>query len=227
MPDPNQPTLTDSPNAAATQPASQPAASAGGTTSPSAGGATAVDRLADLLDEADRTTAAAPTPTQPNTTNQTPAAPTVDAAQINDAVRLIQQEREERLNARNEADISAMVTKWQGDDPVLKGIDPDNIRAILNDEARKDPRLVTAFGMRLTKPQTWAQVEQALRQKVADRFAKQPNAQITADRAAVHGARAGYSETPPPAQGATSERDINAKSDREFAAYKKALFAGA
>ena len=216
-----QPTLTGSPDAGS-QPAAQPPAQPGGAT-PSAG-ASPVDRLAELLGEADAELAKTPSATPQPTS--TPSQPAVDQA-ANDTLKELRAIRQETIAERTEADITKMIDGWQTSDDVLKGVDQGLIRALLNDEARSDPRLANAFLARKQNPGQWQRIETAIRQKVSQRLAGVPNAQITADRRAASLAGAGISATSPSATGPKAAAEVNRMSDSEFARHKAAQLRGA
>lgn len=215
--------LTGSPDVGS-QPAATPQSQPGGTASPSAGGSQ-VDRLAELLGEADAEISR--TATTPQPTTQTPAATQATDHDINESLREIRQIRQETVAERTEADITKMIGDWKSSDDVLKGVDDGLIRALLNDEARADPRLANAFIARKQNPGRWQKIEEAIRTRVSQRLASVPNAQITADRRAAAIAGAGISATAPASTGPKGPAEIGRMSDAEFVRYKAGVMRGA
>lgn len=222
------PTLESTPAAPSTAaPASTPAAPSNAAPGSSAGTPSPVDNLAALLAEADAATQPGPTPTTtPTTTDPAMGQPLATPADIAAADKRIRDFNAAQARERTENDLKAMIGRWQGADPGLKTVDQDLLRDLIEAEAVKDPRLAVAFGQRSANPKRWEQIEVGLRQKVASRLSSLPNAQISADRAAVQASVAGNSANQPSAT-AKSAQEIGKMNRADFERYKQERFAGA
>lgn len=148
---------------------------------------------------------------QPEQTSKRPD----DMSALADKVRNLE---EQLWNREARTDLGEAVKTVRGDlDPrVFKD---SFIQAWIDGEARDNQGLQTIWQERHIKPQRYHQVLQGLRKKLADDFAKMPDAQATEDREAVAAAVRG-SSTKAPEQKAP---DLGKMTDGEFEAYKQSI----
>lgn len=98
---------------------------------------------------------------------------------------------------RFKADMEATIKDVRGDLPADL-YDDDFLQSWIDTQAKKDPRLATAWVNRNTDPKKFGQVKAALGREFAKRYGKIPDQVATEDRAAVTAAVRGAS-TPAPA----------------------------
>lgn len=146
-----------------------------------------------------------PAASKPGTTAETPKG---DPALAKRLETLEQRDADRQFKA----DIKPAVDRVRGKiDPTV--YDDDDIRDWMDREAQKDPRLAQAWLERHQNPDKFARVLDGLGRKLADRFARAPDAAATADRDAVTAAVRGASTKAPEGKAP----DYSRLSDREFA----------
>jgi len=122
---------------------------------------------------------------------------------------------EKRLNdqeARETArDLSSLWTR------LSEGTAADNldVEIFVTKLAREDPRLEKAFMRRVAAPNDWAKTEKAIKAKVAERFGKKVDKQVTESRNAVESAIRGAS-TAAPDRGEVTTKEVQNMSKDDF-----------
>lgn len=147
------------------------------------------DDLDKLLAEFDGgKTRPAPEPTKPEQTG-TPD----DLKALADEVRGLRTERQQETFRR---DMDATIKNVRGDlDPEF--FDDTFIESWVDSQARKDPRLATAWANRHANPQQFQKVVDTLGRSFAKKYSKLPDKQATEDREAVTAAVRGASTKAP------------------------------
>lgn len=168
---------------------------------------TVTDARDDGLDEALQTFDAANKPkpaTQPATTQAAP--------DNTDVIRRVSDLEKQLAEKEFQTDIVPVIKNVRGDIP-QDTYDDDDVRDWLDRQARNDPRLQQAWLDRKKSPAEWAKVEKGLQRKLAAKFEKQPDKNVTEDVAAVTAAMRGTSTKTPPA----TPPDYSKLNNNEFA----------
>lgn len=120
---------------------------------------------------------------------------------------------------RFKTDMEATIKDVRGDLP-SDLYDDDFMRAWIDTQANKDPRLAQAWVNRHADPKKFGQVSAALGKEFAKRYGKLPDKAATEDREAVTAAVRGASTSAPPAKAP----DFAAMTPGEFQAAKDRMF---
>ena len=147
-----------------------------------------------------------------------PAAPTVEALsrQVN--------ELQSRLVGEDfEKAVKSTIDTIKDRDDRLKPVSEKVVRALLDVQAREDPRIRSAFDNRQQNPQAWGKILSSIAKKLGDEFAaSMPNENLTNARdAARHLAVGSHSSAPP--GGLKSVAEMKRMSDSELAEYAKSI----
>jgi len=126
--------------------------------------------------------------------------------------------------ARDERASTALtetITSMQGSHESLKNVRPAVLEAMLEAEARRDPRILAAYQNAVSDPKTWERVRGGLAEKFAGDF---PTSQLASDREAVSAAVRGSANQPPEQTPKIPDQaTMSQMSDAEFNAMAKKL----
>ncbi len=152
---------------------------------------------------------AAPPPAEP------PAPTATDETAIHQKLaaleRTISADRQERVQAQEEADFKSAVAKL-GKNAGIEGKDT-MLRGYLIAQATEDPRLRTLWERRNMNPKAWAKALEILADDVRDQFAV-PNPQLEENQRAMDESQRAQSTSAPPPQ--KPEDKVMGMSDPEF-----------
>src|SRR5690606_30079959 len=95
--------------------------------------------------------------------------------------------------------------------------DDEEVRALLEFRAAKEPRIVQAFVNRERNPQAWATVQKTLTRELADRASRKPDRNLTKGRQAAEAAARGISTTAPSTDSKVPpQSELSKMSDADF-----------
>ena len=183
---------------------------------------TEVDSARDGVDPLDQLLAEYDQGTRKTETTITPpekkvATPPTD--EVTQKVRLLEMQATEWANERHKKAISETIASIRGDVPV-EDFDDDFVEAWLDAQARKDPRLATAFTQKSQNPRQWQKVEAELRKSLAKKAGSRIDRGVTEDRVAVaaslRGASTKVATEPAPKLGAMSDAELRKYTRENF-----------